>query len=78
VCLLTNIPGFATVKYKIDYLFDPVGNVTNRVIMGLQGVRGCVTTSGSGLGGVLCRALWVLAAERAEKLRKCLKQNGWL
>jgi RHS repeat-associated protein len=45
VCLLTNIPGFATtVKYKIDYAFDPVGNVTNRVITGLQGMSGTNTT----------------------------------
>jgi len=38
VCLLTNIPGFSTVRYKIDYTFDPVGNLTNRVITGLQGM----------------------------------------
>jgi hypothetical protein len=36
VCLLTNLPGFATVQYGIDYAFDPVGNVTNRLIAGLQ------------------------------------------
>ena len=44
VCLLTNIPNFATVKYKIDYAFDPVGNVTNRVITGLQGMTETITT----------------------------------
>lgn len=44
VCLLTNIPGFATVKYKIAYQFDPVGNVTNRVITGLQGLADTITT----------------------------------
>jgi YD repeat-containing protein len=44
VCLLTNIPGFATVKYKIAYQFDPVGNVTNRTITGLQGLADTITT----------------------------------
>ncbi len=42
--LLTNIAGFATMKYQIDYAFDPVGNVTNRVITGLQGMSGVITT----------------------------------
>jgi RHS repeat-associated protein len=44
VCLLTNLPGFATVKYQIAYQFDPVGNVTNRVITGLQGLTESITT----------------------------------
>jgi RHS repeat-associated protein len=44
VCLLTNLPGFAAVKYQIDYAFDPVGNVTNRLITGLQGMSGTITT----------------------------------
>ena len=44
VCLLTNIPGFATVKYQIAYQFDAVGNVTNRTITGLQGLTESITT----------------------------------
>ena len=44
VCLLTNLPGFATVKYAIDYAFDPVGNVTNRLITGLAGMSGTIAT----------------------------------
>jgi len=44
VCLLTNIPGFTNVQYKIDYAFDPVGNVTNRLITGLQGMTETITT----------------------------------
>ena len=43
VCPVTNIPGFSTVIYKIDYAFDPVGNVTHRVITGLQGMSGTIT-----------------------------------
>jgi YD repeat-containing protein len=37
VCVITNIPGFTNVKYQIDYGFDPVGNLTNRLISGLTG-----------------------------------------
>ena len=37
ICLLTNIPGFATVKNAIADAFDVVGNVINRLITGLQG-----------------------------------------
>ncbi len=44
VCILTNIPGFSTVKYRIDSTFDPVGNVTNRLITGLQGFTGTIQT----------------------------------
>jgi RHS repeat-associated protein len=44
VCTLTNVPGFATVKYRIDYWFDGVGNITNRVITGLQGMSDTITT----------------------------------
>jgi RHS repeat-associated protein len=44
VCLLTNISGFSTVKYEIDYAFDLVGNVTNRLITGLQGMSGTIST----------------------------------
>jgi RHS repeat-associated protein len=44
ICLLTNIPGFATVKYRIDYAFDPAGNATNRTITGLQGFTNSIAT----------------------------------
>jgi len=44
VCSLSNIPGFTNVQYQIDYAFDPVGNVTNRVITGLQGMSDSITT----------------------------------
>ncbi|MDW7979491.1 MAG: hypothetical protein RMH97_02870 [Verrucomicrobiales bacterium] len=37
LCMLTNIPGFGVVRYRIVYQYDPVGNVTNRWIFGLQG-----------------------------------------
>jgi YD repeat-containing protein len=37
VTTLENIPGFATVKYRIDYQLDVSGNLTNRTITGLQG-----------------------------------------
>ena len=44
ICLLTNLPGFATVKYQIDYAFDPVGNETNRLLTGLQGLTDTIET----------------------------------
>jgi RHS repeat-associated protein len=44
VCLLTNMPGFSTVKYRIAYSFDPVGNMTNRAITGLQGFTDTIHT----------------------------------
>ena len=44
VCVLTNIPGFATVKYTLDYSYDPAGNLTNRVLTGLQGLADTITT----------------------------------
>jgi|GEM_PF-4390228 len=33
VCTLTNLPGMATVRYRLDYAFDAVGNLTNRVLI---------------------------------------------
>lgn len=44
ICLLTNIPGFATVKYRIAYAFDAVGSVTNRFIVGLTGFTNRIQT----------------------------------
>ena len=32
-----SVPGFATVQYRLDYSYDAVGNVTNRLLTGLQG-----------------------------------------
>jgi RHS repeat-associated protein len=45
LCRLKDIPGCATVNYKIDYAFDVVGNVTNRLITGLQGFTDTIRTS---------------------------------
>jgi len=36
---LTNIPGIATMKYKDNDAFDPVGNVNKRVINGMADNR---------------------------------------
>jgi RHS repeat-associated protein len=44
VCTLTNIPGFAPVKYQIAYAFDAVGNLTNRLINGLMGFTNSLRT----------------------------------
>ncbi len=44
ICLLTNLSGFAAVKYQIAYAFDAAGNLTNRVVTGLQGWTGSITT----------------------------------
>jgi RHS repeat-associated protein len=34
----------ATVRYRLDYVFDAVGNLTNRLLTGLQGMSGTLTT----------------------------------
>lgn len=44
VCVLTNIPGFATVEYRIDYAFDGAGNMTNRLIEGIRGFADIIET----------------------------------